>query len=107
MKKIEAYIKKIRFGQVIENLHEIEGLTGVSSFNINSFGRVRDEVGKGSHVTDDPIIGDLHVKLEIMCKDSLLFSTLFSSRKQSFFKINNLQTLLTQFGCPRGVFCVF
>lgn len=72
MKKIEAYIKKLRFNEAIERLHEIDGLTGISYFDIKGFGRVRDDSSGEAHVTDDPTTSDPHVKLEIICVDKLV-----------------------------------
>ena len=43
MKKIEAYIKKHRLQEVIERLHVIDGLTGVSIHDIHGFGRMRGD----------------------------------------------------------------
>ncbi|MFP4165350.1 MAG: hypothetical protein ACLFVE_15365 [Chitinispirillaceae bacterium] len=43
MKRIDAYIKSNRYAEVIENLHEIEGLTGVSAMDMKGFGHTRDK----------------------------------------------------------------
>lgn len=71
MKKIEAYIKSQRLIEVIEDLHEIEGLTGVSVFDIRGFGRTRGE-NEPVHIVDNTIAGVPHVKLEIVCLDELV-----------------------------------
>jgi nitrogen regulatory protein P-II 1 len=41
MKRIEAYIKTRRLDNVIDHLHVIDGLTGVSVNEIKGFGRGR------------------------------------------------------------------
>jgi nitrogen regulatory protein PII len=70
MKKIEAYIKSGRLNEVIELLHMIEGLTGVSVHDIKGFGRSykKDEP---VHIVDNTINWEPHVKLEIFCRDEL------------------------------------
>jgi nitrogen regulatory protein PII len=70
MKKIEAYIKSHRLTEVIEQLHAIDGLTGVSVHEIKGFGRTRDH-GPVPHIVDDTINWTPHVKLETVCLDSL------------------------------------
>ena len=70
MKKIEAYIKASRLNEVIEQLHEIEGLTGVSTFAMHGFGRTRDS-NKPVRIMDVSLSSRPHVKLEIMCHDDL------------------------------------
>jgi nitrogen regulatory protein PII len=71
MKKIEAYIKSQRLIEVIEDLHEIEGLTGVSVFDIRGFGRTRGE-NEPVRIVDNEITWVPHVKLEIVCRDDLV-----------------------------------
>ncbi len=71
MKKIEAYIKSHRLTEVIEDLHGIEGLTGVSVFDIRGFGRTRGE-GEPVRIVDNTITWVPHVKLEIVCHDELV-----------------------------------
>ena len=71
MKKIEAYIKSQRLIEVIEDLHEIEGLTGVSVFDIRGFGRTRGE-NEPVRIVDNAITWVPHVKLEIVCGDDLV-----------------------------------
>jgi nitrogen regulatory protein P-II 1 len=70
MKRIEAYVKSHRLIEVVEGLHTIEGLTGVSVHDIKGFGRVR---GDSEHVriVDNTINWEPHVKLEIFCRDEL------------------------------------
>ena len=71
MKKIEAYIKAARLDAVIGRLHEIDGLTGVSSHEIKGFGRGRGQ-SESLHITDSTINWIPHVKLEIYCLDNLV-----------------------------------
>jgi nitrogen regulatory protein P-II 1 len=71
MKKIEAYIKSQRLIEVIEDLHQIEGLTGVSVFDIRGFGRTRGE-DEPVRIVDNTITWVPHVKLEIVCCDDLV-----------------------------------
>lgn len=80
MKRIDAYIKSNRFVEVIEDLHEIEGLTGVSVMDIKGFGRTR---GKDEQVriVDNNINWVPHVKLEIVCRDDLVEEVVGAIRK--------------------------
>jgi nitrogen regulatory protein P-II 1 len=70
MKKIEAYIKSHRLTEVVEHLHTIEGLTGVSVHEIRGFGRTRGE-DEPVRIVDNTINWVPHVKLEIFCLDGL------------------------------------
>lgn len=72
MKKIEAFIKKHRLNEVVEELHMIDGLTGISVYEVKGFGRDRNSPDGHVHITDDPIKAEPHVKLEIFCLDKLL-----------------------------------
>lgn len=64
MKKIEAYIKKHRLHEVIDRLHLIEGLTGVSMYEIQGFGRTRGK-DEPVRIVDNTANWVPHVKLEI------------------------------------------
>jgi nitrogen regulatory protein PII len=68
MKKIEAYIKTHRLNEVIERLHVIEGLTGVSVHDIKGFGRTRGD-DEPVRIVDNSINWVPHVKLEVFCTD--------------------------------------
>jgi nitrogen regulatory protein PII len=70
MKEIKAYLKKQKLHQVIEALHEIEGLTGVSIMDIIGYGRSR-EADLPVHIVDDISSDVAHVKLEIICSDKI------------------------------------
>jgi nitrogen regulatory protein PII len=70
MKKIEAFIKSHRLTEVIERLHLIEGLTGVSTHDVKGFGRTRGQDGP-VHIVDNTIGGVRHVKVEVFCSDAL------------------------------------
>jgi len=56
VKKIEAYIKRQRLAAVIERLHGLAGLTGVSVFDIHGFGRSRGESEPGEIVCRDELV---------------------------------------------------
>lgn len=68
MKRIDAYIKRQRLTEVIEHLHQIDGLTGVSVFDIHGFGRSRGE-DEPIHIVDNSVRWVPHAKLEIVCRD--------------------------------------
>jgi nitrogen regulatory protein PII len=70
MKKIEAYIKTHRLDEVIERLHVIDNLTGVSVHDIKGFGRSRSK-DEPIRIVDNSINWVPHVKLEIFCSDEL------------------------------------
>jgi nitrogen regulatory protein PII len=70
MKKIEAYVKSHRLIEVVEELHTIEGLTGVSVHEIKGFGRTRDN-GDHVRIVDNTINWEPHVKIEIFCLDGI------------------------------------
>jgi nitrogen regulatory protein P-II 1 len=71
MKKIEAYFKTNRLDDVIERLHAIEGLTGVSIQDIKGFGRTRER-NKPVRIVDSTIDWVPHVKLETFCSEILV-----------------------------------
>lgn len=71
MKKIEAYIKSHRLTDVVEHLHIIDKLTGLSIHEIKGFGRTRGE-GEPVRIVDNAISWVPHVKLEIFCRDELV-----------------------------------
>jgi nitrogen regulatory protein PII len=68
VKKIEAFIKAERLGQVMLALHEIEGLTGVTAAHAQGFGRGHDTgLSARRDVTDMTPI----VRVEVFCRDEL------------------------------------
>lgn len=70
MKKIEAFIKTHRMKEVIERLHVLEGLTGVSIYKIEGFGRTRGE-DEPVRIVDNAINWVPHMKIEVFCDDDL------------------------------------
>jgi len=71
MKEVKAYIKTIKQAAVIEELHKIEGLTGVTILPVKSgFGRERREDAL-VHIVDNTVDFVPHVKLEVICRDDL------------------------------------
>ena len=80
MKEIKAYIKSDRQTSVIEELHKISGLTGVSVIEITGFGRSR---GKNDpvRIVDNNINYVPHVKLEIICHDNLVEEVIKAIKK--------------------------
>jgi nitrogen regulatory protein PII len=78
--RIEAYIKTQRLTEVIEDLHDIEGLTGVSVLDIRGFGHT---LGKDEpvHIVDNTITWVPHVKLEIFCLNGLVEAVVSAIRQ--------------------------
>ncbi|RKY08069.1 MAG: P-II family nitrogen regulator [Planctomycetota bacterium] len=75
MKMILAFIKHRKFDDVMLALHKIEGLTGVSSSNIQGFGRDRSRHGP----KEEPEVSmgvQPHIKLEIACRVELVAEVL-------------------------------
>ncbi len=72
MKEIKAYIKTIKQTKVIEQLHKIAGLTGVTIIPVQAgFGRERKACDH-IHIVDNTVDYVPHVKLEIICIDELV-----------------------------------
>ncbi len=70
MKKIEAYIKENKKHSVIEALHIIEGLTGVSFSSVEGYGRERNDEGP-VRIVDTTITTEMHLRLDVVCNDSI------------------------------------
>lgn len=70
MKEIIAYIKSERTTEVLEELHLIEGLTGVTFFEVQGFGRSRNKE-EGVRINDDLLGFSPHTKIEIFCLDKV------------------------------------
>lgn len=72
MKEVKAYIKKMKENDVINALHKLDGLTGVTMFDVSKgFGMENPEI------IPEKIINHTreytpHVKIEIVCKDYLV-----------------------------------
>ena len=72
MKKIEAYIKSSKVNEVIEELHALDGLTGVSVIHhVAGYGRQKHKGENSPHIVDNTSKSIPHSKLEIFCKDDL------------------------------------
>ncbi len=71
MKMVIAFIKPIKFDEVMLALHKIEGLTGASSSEIHGFG-----LDRSKHVPEDESGISLdfkpHTRLEIACHSKLV-----------------------------------
>lgn len=72
MKKVEAYIKMHRLDEVVGKLHEVDGLTGISFYEIKGFGRIRNDESGKNHVDDNPLSESEHVKIEMFCLDEIV-----------------------------------
>jgi nitrogen regulatory protein P-II 1 len=70
MKKFEAFIKKHRLNEVIELLHDIDELTGLSITDISGLGRTRNPDGP-VRIVDNAYNNVSHVKIEVFCADAL------------------------------------
>jgi nitrogen regulatory protein PII len=72
MKEVKAYVKTLKHAAVIEKLHKIEGLSGVTILPVQAgFGRERNEDAP-LHIVDNTEYFVPHVKFEIICRDDLL-----------------------------------
>lgn len=71
MKKVEAYIKQSRLVEVVERLHAVDGLTGMSVLEMRGFGRTRRSTGP-VHIVDNSANWVPHVKIEAVCLDDLV-----------------------------------
>ena len=72
MKKVEAYVKSHRLNEVVEHLHGIEGLTGLTVHEIKGFGRIHAEGDEPVRIVDNTINWQPHVKIEVFCHDGLV-----------------------------------
>jgi len=71
MKEIKAYIKPHMLSNVVMELSNIEGLTGLTITKVQGFGRSRAK-GVRHKNAEDLIDYVPHVKLEIVCNDALV-----------------------------------
>ena len=71
MKKIEAFIKKHRLGEVARALHHVEGLSGMTVTDARGFGRGRG--ASETHPTTEMIHDFIDiVRIEVFCTDALV-----------------------------------
>ncbi len=80
MKMILAFIKHRKFDDVMLALHQIEGLSGASSSNIQGFGRDRSRHGP----EEQPEVSmgvQPHIRLEIACHSELVDEVLSTIAK--------------------------
>ena len=68
MKLIQAYIKPHKLSEVSLALHNVEGLTGMSVYDVSGCGREKEEDSPHS-IEEDLVDFVPHVKLEIFCHD--------------------------------------
>jgi nitrogen regulatory protein PII len=71
MKEIKAFIKPHMLANVVMELSEYEGLSGLTVTKVQGFGRSRAK-GSPHTIVEDMIDYVPHVKLEIMCRDALV-----------------------------------
>ncbi|MFQ5456900.1 MAG: P-II family nitrogen regulator [Myxococcota bacterium] len=73
MKRITAYIQSHKLANVVHGLHGVEGLTGMSAYDVKGFGQAWREQDREKHV--DEVELELlrnQVKVEIFCRDGLV-----------------------------------
>jgi len=80
MKMIIAFIKHRRFDDVMLALHKIDGLSGVSTSNIQGFGRDRSRHGPEEEAEVSMGVQP-HIKLEIACHAELVDNVLSTIAK--------------------------
>ncbi len=71
MKEIKAYIKPHKLYDVTQALQKVDGLTGMSVVNVRGLGRSKTEE-RIQRFTTDSLGYVSHVKIEIVCHDSLV-----------------------------------
>ena len=69
MKEIKAFIKPHMLANVVMELSEYEGLSGLTVTKVQGFGRSRAK-GSRHKIVEDMIDYVPHVKLEIVCSDA-------------------------------------
>ena len=81
MKEVKAYIKTLKESEVIEELHKINGLTGVTVLPVKAgYGREREKTGP-VHIVDNTVHFVPHVKLEVVCRDDLVEAVVHAIQK--------------------------
>lgn len=70
MKQVKAFIKPNKLDDVVQALHKIEGLTGLSVCEVRGFGRTRGSQDS----SPDPDFFDFvaHFRVEVVCQDALV-----------------------------------
>lgn len=69
MKMVNAYIKPHTLARVVEALHRIDGVSGVSVLHTRGFGRAHTAHGSEDGEELGPL--DPHDKVEVLCRDAL------------------------------------
>lgn len=69
MRIVNAYVKPHKIALVVEALHQIDGLSGVSVMHAHGFGRTRTPAAEER--SDDLGLLDAHEKIEVLCRDAL------------------------------------
>ncbi len=69
MKIVNAYVKTHKRSAVVEALHQIPGLTGVTVLHAHGFGRTR-AAAEGER-SDELGLLAAHDKVEVLCRDAL------------------------------------
>ena len=83
MKEIKAYIKPHKLYNVTLALQKVEGLTGMSVVNVKGLGRSRSEE-RIQRFTDNTLGYVSHVKIEIVCHDSLVERVISIIQKEAY-----------------------
>lgn len=71
MKEIKAYIREHKLTPVILALHQIEGLTGVSIYEIRGYGRGKAQQAE-NRIIQDLISYIPMIRIDIVCLDNLV-----------------------------------
>ena len=69
MKIVNAYVKPHRLSPVVEALHQIEGVTGVTVMHTHGFGRTRAPAD--GERSDELGLLEPHGRVEVLCRDAL------------------------------------
>ncbi len=69
MKIVNAYVKSHKLPEVVEALHRIDSLSGVTVLHAHGFGRTRTPA-EGERADELGLL-DPHEKVEVLCSDAL------------------------------------
>lgn len=69
MKLVNAYVKPHKLSTVVEALHRVRGLSGVTVIHAHGFGRTRS-AAQGERFDELGLLGP-HDKVEVLCRDTL------------------------------------